>query len=221
MPDEDSDAQALQALAPSRIEATDPAGAIRVVLASDGLPSSIEVDEDWKHRLRHASFGQAVVDACRAAAEMRAVSWLRALVDSGLLEQMLTEPPSPAPPPIVQAPQPGDQRPRSRGAVADDILQAVDEVAAQLDSATEPAQGVGTAGFGKLALTVSDTAVLSCIADPGWVAQRSPEELTEALGVALASARAALAEAKAASPSGRLERLMREFTLSTSTGPLG
>ena len=221
MPEEDSGAQALQALAPSRIEATDQAGAIRVVLASDGLPSSIEVDEDWKHRLRHASFGQAVVDACRAAAELRAVSWLRALVDSGLLERIATDPPTPAPPPTVHPPQPGDQRPRPRGAVVDDILRAVDEVAGQLGSAAEPAHGVGTAGFGKLALTVSDNAVLSCTADPGWVAQRSPEELTEALGVALASARAALAEAKAASPAGRLERLMREFTLSTATGPLG
>ena len=221
MPDEDSDAQALQALAPSRIEATDPAGAVRVVLASDGLPSSIEVDEDWKHRLRHASFGQAVVDACRAAAEMRAVSWLRALVDSGLLEQIATDPPTPAAPPTVDAPQPGDERPRPPGAIADDILKAVDDVAGNLGSTAEPPQGVGTAGFGKLVLTVSDYAVLSCTADPGWVAQRSPTELTEALGVALASARAALAEAKAASPTGRLERLMREFTLSTDTGPLG
>ena len=221
MPEEYSGAQALQALAPSRIEATDQAGAIRVVLASDGLPSSIEVDEDWKHRLRHASFGQAVVDACRAAAELRAVSWLRAVVDSGLLEQIVTDPPAPAPPPTVHPAQPGDQRPRPRGAVVDDILRAVDEVAGQLGSAAEPAHGVGTAGFGKLALTVSDNAVLSCTADPGWVAQRSPEELTEALGVALASARAALAEAKAASPAGRLERLMREFTLSTATGRLG
>jgi hypothetical protein len=55
---------------------------------------------------------------------------------------------------------------------------------------------------------MSPGALVSCTADPTWVSQRSGQELTEALGAALAAARDDLAAT--ATPTGRLQRLLED-----------
>jgi hypothetical protein len=100
---------------------------------------------------------------------------------------------------------------RSRSDVVAEMFKAVDEVVAGSIEDIVPVHGEGSAAYGRLVLTVSADAVVSCTADPGWVSQRSPDELTEALATALAAARADLAKAEAATPTGRMQRLIGEL----------
>ena len=213
----------VRAMEPSGIEATDTGGAVRVRLGPDGLPGSFEIDQDWRSRLHRGSFAQAVLEACQAATERRLTDWTRRLEDPDWPEQAGrvvettgsdvrdVDAATRAPERDVVAREPGDPRPRARRVVIDEILQAVDNIDGLLDSPGQPSQGVGSAAFGKLVLTVSEDELVSCTADEGWVSQRTAEELTHALEAALASARADLTSAVRASPTGRLAALMDEL----------
>lgn len=215
--------EALEATAPAHVEATDARGAVRVRLGHDGLPESIEIDQDWEQRLRHGSLALALVEACRTAAGQRTIVWAQRMADPRWQERMdqamevdpaaVTAQPSRA---SVFDRNDAPRRPRS--VVINEIWEAVDNVLAEPmrsdalpASAGEPVHGEGSVANGRLLITLSDAAAVSCTADPGWVSQRSTDELNEALGAVLAAARADLARAVAASPAGSLERLMREL----------
>ena len=215
--------EALEATAPAHVEATDARGAVRVRLGHDGLPESIEIDQAWEQRLRHGSLAQALMEACRTATGQRTIVWAQRMADPRWQERMdqamefypaaVTAQPSRA-----SAFDRNDAPRRPRSVVINEIWEAVDNVLAEPmhsdalpASAGEPVHGEGSVANGRLLITLSDAGAVSCTADPGWVSQRSPDELTEALGTALAAARADLARAVAASPAGWLERLMREL----------
>jgi hypothetical protein len=215
--------EALEATAPAHVEATDARGAVRVRLGHDGLPESIEVNQDWEHRLRHGSLAQALMEACRTAAEQRTIVWAQRMADpcwQERMDQVVEFDPAAvtAQPSHATAFDRNDAPRRPRSVVINEILEAVDSALADPmhsdahpASAGEPVHGEGSVANGRLLITLSAAAAVSCTADPGWVSQRSPEELTEALGTVLAAARADLARAMAAGPAGRLERLLREL----------
>jgi hypothetical protein len=207
------------------VDGTDASGAIVAVLGGDGLPTSLTVDYDWKRHLRPEAFGNAVVQAAHAAANRRLEIWAQSLDEGGWAEQaeqlrqrIEAEPPADAPSqeePAAGKPAAGKPatdepaaRPRSLDEVTREMLSATNDLDALLDAPL--AQGVGTTGYGKLEVTLSTNGLVSCNADQFWVSDKTGEELTEALAIALAAAREDLARAVRATPVGQLGRLLDE-----------
>jgi hypothetical protein len=208
----------VQAMAPQRLEAFDRTGAVRVVLGSDGQPELIEVEHDWRDRLRPDSFGQAVLGASQTATDDRSAAWAHRLADPAWQAEVESLPDIAAGEPIrlpdlasatpaASPSEPSDVDPRDSRAVTAEIVHAVENID-EMVAASLAVQGVGSAAFGKLVVTLSRDGLVSCTADPGWLSQRSGEELTEALGAALTSARADLARNAEATAAGRLNRLL-------------
>lgn len=198
------------------VEGVDASGAVVAVLGSDGLPKSFKVDYDWKRYLRPPEFGKAVVQAAQAAAAKRLEAWARAMSDADWeqkadqLRDRLDAERVTAPPPELSGPQreSGDVRPRDQAELTREMLAATSDLAAL--TAAPAAQGVGTTGYGKLEIVVSQAGLVSCTVDQFWVSDKSGEELNEALATALAAAREDLAAAVRATPVGRLGRLLDE-----------
>jgi hypothetical protein len=62
-------------------EGADETGMVRVRLGLDGFPGQLWVDPDWQSRLPPERVGDAVTQACRAAAASRAERLLHAMSD--------------------------------------------------------------------------------------------------------------------------------------------
>jgi hypothetical protein len=90
-----------------------------------------------------------------------------------------------------------------------DVLDATDDLDALASAAS--AQGVGTAALGRVELRLSATEPASCTIDGSWASDKSEQELTEALAIALAAAREDFTRASAAGPAGRLARILDDF----------
>ncbi|GGM68458.1 hypothetical protein GCM10012275_43710 [Longimycelium tulufanense] len=203
--------------APSRTTGTDHTGVIQVGLGADGLPEAIRVQQGWERRLEPARVGEAVVEAAQVALGERMASWTIRLRDIGWQAQVERlqqgdEPPAPpvpgeVPPALRRA---VDQaRPRPLGDLAEDMIAAFDHV----EQMTPPAvaTATGSAAAGKLTLTLSRAGLVSCVAEPHWVARQTATMLTNALGEALAGARTALARTiEPHHPTGALERFLAE-----------
>ena len=208
-----------EAGAPQRVEAADASGAVRVAVGADGRPETITVEADWKRRLSAEAFGSAVVEAFAAASEQRTQAWARALSDrewqakaEHLKERIDSEPVTT---PLGQVPEifrrdVSNVRPRNMNEIATDVIEALDNVDDLPDAQAQAVRGIGSTGFGKLEIVLTPAGITSCRADPHWVSQRTGEELTDALATALAAAREELANAAAATPTGRIERLLDE-----------
>jgi hypothetical protein len=199
----------LESLIPHRVEGSDSTGILQTVIGTDGLPISFVVHPDWKRYLRPASFGSAVVEAFQAATNRRLQAWATAMNDGdppALGDHTGEGTVGPPRTPEREAPSRA-----SRDAVQNiqEILDAMGDMGRLME--TTPTSGSGSTGFGKLTLTMTDGQLI-CTADQFWVADRTGEELTEALSTALAAAREDLAKAVASSPMGRLERLAAEAT---------
>jgi hypothetical protein len=199
--------------ASSRIEASDRSYAVLVVLAPDGTVESIRVDEDWKRKVRPEALGAAIMQAYSAAAAQRVRAWTAALTESDwqekadrLKERIDADPGEPEP----QVHYPRDLSrvaPRDPAAITAEVGAVLDSLG-DLDGPPVEVTGTGTAGFGKLAVTLSPSGLISCAVDPMWAGQQTGTDLTEALGLALAAARDALAAAVAQGPAGRLNTLL-------------
>jgi hypothetical protein len=212
-----------QQAAPERSQGTDRSGAVQAVLGADGLPEAIRVDAHWSNRLRAGSFGAAVVEASETAMRERGAAWSRALkrsdwqrrvdlLEAGSASAAAVDPATV--PPAFRRPG-GSARPLAE--LAEDVIGALDAVAASAPEAPPGPRGAAASRDGTLTLTLSPSGQVSCRADPRWVAGRTGAQLTEALSAVLTAARqdlAASSRAAAASRDGaadRQGRLMAEI----------
>jgi hypothetical protein len=72
-----------QTEAPRSSEGTDRTGTVRVVLGSDGLPSSFRVESGWNRKIAAENFGGAVLEAFQVAMGERLAVWTRTLEEQG------------------------------------------------------------------------------------------------------------------------------------------
>jgi hypothetical protein len=201
------------------VEGNDGTYTVLVTLAADGAVSSIQVDEDWKRKVRPEALGSAIMAAYNAAVAQQVRAWTIALTESDwearadqLRERIDAESDATAEaePPAAESPRDLSQvRARSSEAIAADLSVALDGLGAVGDESAE-VTGTGAVGLGKLTITIAAHRLVSCVVEPVWAMQRTGGELTEALGTALSAARADLAEAAARGPSGRIVGLLDE-----------
>jgi len=203
---------------PRQVEGSDSSGMVRIVVGADGLPISFDVHPDWKRNLRPASFGSAVVEAFQAASNRRLQAWVTAMNDGDPPAVSDHAGAATSNPPRTPAPAAPGLRPRAPAELIQELLDATGDMGALMEAT--PMSGSGSTGFGKLTLTLTD-GQLSCTADHFWVADRTGEELTEALSRALAAVREDLTQAAASSPMGRIERLAAEATSALRGGEDG
>ncbi len=210
-----------QAEAPRSSDGADRTGTVRVFLDPDGLPNSFRIEPGWNRKITAEGFGGAVLEAFQAAMGERLASWTRTLEEQGWQAQAdrlrvdLDEPASTSGageiPSAFRHPV-EDVTPRPIDQIAEDMSKACDHVG---DLAAPPpgaTGGTGASRSGKLVLTLSRAGLVSCTADPEWVSGQTAATLMNALGEALAVARADLASGtgQAAAPSGSLDRLFAE-----------
>ncbi|MGX7827345.1 hypothetical protein ACTG9Q_19885 [Actinokineospora sp. 24-640] len=182
-----------QSEAPSRAEGADRSGKVRATVGADGLPESFRVEAGWHRALEPSKFGAAVVEAAQAAAGERLAVWTRTLRQRGWqkkVDQLRGDDPVT---PVVGVVPPAfrrEQPPRPLGVLAEEVMNALDGVVGM--PAPVPATGTGSVASGKLVVLMSKTGLVSCDADPEWVAQQSATQLTNHLGDALRAAREAM-----------------------------
>ncbi|WP_146241194.1 hypothetical protein [Actinokineospora spheciospongiae] len=157
------------------------------------------------------AFGSAVLEAFQAATGERLAEWTRTQQALGLqaeVDNLRTVPtPVSGEIPLAFRRSAGQPPPRPLGDLAEDLISAFDEVGRA--PAPKPATGTGSAAGGKVTLTLSPSALVSCTADPAWVSRQTATMLTNALLEALAAARASLREA-APAPESPLNDLLSE-----------
>jgi DNA-binding protein YbaB len=208
-----------EGMAPRSAEGADSSGVVHVTIGSDGLPESIRVDSDWDRKLEPDAFGDAVVQAFQAAMGERLSAWTQTLQEDGwqgqvdrLQADVDRRPPAAAPGEIPAAfRRPATTaKPRGLGELTEDMIKAFDNVE-QLARPATAATGTGTAASGKLVLTLSQHGLVACEAEPRWVSDQTAARLMNALGEALAEAKAELAElAGEPEPARPLDRLLGE-----------
>lgn len=91
------------------------------------------------------------------------------------------------------------------------MIKAFENVKETVPVSPQAVRGTGSSRSSKLALTLSKTGLVSCDADPQWVSEQTAASLTNALGEALAGARADLAKsADQRAPSEEFDSLFAE-----------
>ena len=216
-----------QAQAPRAAEGADSSGAVRVQLGPGGFPESVRVESGWERRLRPEAFGAAVGEAFQAAMGERLAAWTTTLQDAGWqrdfdrLRHGATGGSTSGGvnggngvPPALRRPA-APLRPRSMDQLAEDMIKAFDNIDQFTAPPAERAPATGAATGGKLTVTLSRTGGMTCTAEPRWVAEQSAAKLMNAVGEALAAAKAELARtassAQAAAPgAARLDGLLAE-----------
>lgn len=209
-----------EAAAPRRAEGADHTGAVRAVLGADGLPESFRVDTHWNSTLRPDAFGGAVLEACQAAMGERMAAWIRRLDEDNWRDRAdrLREGDTGTPsrhgtiPPAFRSPKP-EVTPRRLDEITENMLEAFDHVGelSARSAQSRGATGTGTAGKGKLVITLSETGLVSCTAEPRWASTQTGARLMNALGEALAAARADLVSSRdTTEPTGSVDRLLAE-----------
>jgi len=196
---------------PSRIEGRDATGAVLVALGADGLPTSFDVDEDWRRLLRSSTVARAVEQALADASQRRMVSWVQAFdaVDWEPEHDVGRSPTSALAADIGAQPTDSTRGPsRDVGQLMRDLLDATDDLDAFSAAAT--ASGVGTAASGRVELRISATNPASCSVDQSWALDKTGSELGAVLGAALEAAREDLARGNAAGPAGRLAGILHD-----------
>ncbi|MET0235422.1 MAG: hypothetical protein ABW224_12330 [Kibdelosporangium sp.] len=198
-----------EANAPARAEGTDSSGAVHVVLGPNGVPKSYRVDQGWERKLRPEAFGDAVLGAFEQAMQDRMKAWTTTLQKDNWQSKVDNLENQPQVPVMFQGPK-FTGTPRPLDDLAEDMMKAFDDVQ-QAPDLPKPAYAVGTAGGGKLTLTLSKSGVVSCVADPRWVSAQTATRLTNALSEALAAAKQELEKMSVAQePANPLDRLIGE-----------
>jgi hypothetical protein len=189
-------------------EASDASGAVRVVLADDGLPESITVDGGWRSLVGSEGFAAAVTEACRSAmttpaqdeptlpADRRVDDARRDRADDivAFIEG------SAEPPAGLGTIGTEPVRPRPFADIVDEVMRAADAATSLLSEENPDGSAQGTAALGRLSLTINPFGVVTCSADPAWVGSQETVALADALAVALRSARNRRAASLLASP---------------------
>jgi hypothetical protein len=192
-----------------------------VRLGADNLPQTVRIAPDWQHRLTAEMFGHAVSEACQKAAGERMSIWWAALQREGwqaradkLGTDRIGKPSAPSADPLSTGlrQQMEEAKPRPLADVADEMMRAAGRVSELSRNPRGPATGSGTAASARLSVTVSGAGLVSCEAEPRWVARQTGAALATALSTALAAARSDLATAvkRAADPADGLDRLLVE-----------
>jgi hypothetical protein len=212
---------AAQTRAPQRSEGVDRSGVVHVVLGPDGLPAKFRVNTDWQRRIEPAAFGDAVLEACRVAVGERMAAWTRSLENEGWQERLEGLGDGPPGPGTGSVPDHAmfmahqstpDAQPRPIGEVTEDVFRAFDDLSRWIAQPPQPASGSGTAGGRRLLVTLSKAGLISCTADPRWVAAQTAPRLTTALDRALSEARQDLAnKPEEPSPGAGLDGLLTEI----------
>jgi hypothetical protein len=180
-----------------RQEATDATGTVRVVVATDGLPESIEIGEDWRRTVGSEGLAAAVSEACKNAVFASAEGDATPVAEpvetdrEAVLERAdqivaYVEGAGPLPPGVATL-DIAQVHPRSLSRIVDELLQAadaVDSLGTQWVMEEPPSDG-----HGRISLTVGPFGLVSCTADPDWVGRRETTELMDDLAAALRSAR--------------------------------
>jgi hypothetical protein len=211
----------VHAKSPRSAEGTDRSGAVRVVLGHDGLPASVRVESDWQRRLKPEGFGGAVMEAFSVAMGERMAVWTTELEEQGLrskVERLRTgfdsqsaATPAGQIPAAFRRAEASAVSPRPMGDITEEVLKAFDSVNEFTAQSAKPTTADGTSAQGKLKITLSKSALVSCVAEPRWVAGQSAARLMNALGEALRGAREELATlAEKPEPGGHLDRLFGE-----------
>ncbi|MGC9665584.1 hypothetical protein ACNTMW_03400 [Planosporangium sp. 12N6] len=199
-----------------RAEGSDGSGRVSAVLAPDGLPETLHVRSDWRDALDPARVGDAVVEACRVAANERMASWSRSLEDEGWLARAnrlredVEERPVAAEP-VTGRPVGVDQAgPRSMESLAEGVLTEFDTVGRFAGAPVLTATGTGSDRTGHVTITLSKAGVTSCAVDQHWVARQAGTDLNSAFAEALAEARTDLVRVleQAPDPTARLDQLL-------------
>lgn len=191
-----------QAAAPTASTGADGSGMISVHLGSDGLPKFFRVDQNWQRRITPENVGQAVLEAFQAAMGDRLANWSRTLEQQGWRDKAdelrlgsTTESAHSTAgqvPAAFRHPE-AASNPRPIDAVTEDMIKAFDKVDEIAAAKQRTGIGTGTDRSGKLTLTLSPSALVSCVADVKWVSALSATMLMNALGEGLAAARTDLA----------------------------
>jgi hypothetical protein len=187
-------------------QGADETGMVRARLARDGFPGQLWVAPDWQSRLRPEQFGDAVTQACRAAADDRARRLSHAMAEDDWLYQVEAAARETGPRRPPREPDLAQQRraaraanPRRPEAVLDDMMATFAEVDRFLDAPpSPPPAGTGSDPHGALTVTVTESGLESCSVRAEWLDGQRAGFLTEAFGRALAAARADLDERRSA-----------------------
>lgn len=206
---------AAQRGAPARSEGEDRTGSVNVTLGADGLPDSFRIRQGWSRRIAADKFGAAVMEAAEEAMSARMAAWAQDLREQGWedkADQLRCGDQELSGETSVDFRGPtGGRHGRSIGEITEDMIVALDGAMAVEPSAFKASDKTGVGTSGKLSLTLSASQLVSCIAEPDWVAGQTAARLMNALAGALAKARANLAGNVSASKSGGgLENLLEE-----------
>jgi hypothetical protein len=203
---------AAQSQAPRQSEGADKTGTVRITLGPDGLPTTFRVGSDWDRRMEPAAFGGAVMEAFQVAINDRMETWTQSLAEDGWRDRadQLKNPGSATTgrvPAAFRKPV-EDVNPRPLSDITEDMFKAFDNV----QTAPPKTDGAnGTDRTGKLAIGLSATGMTSCTVDERWAGDQTAARLMNALGEALASAKADLALKSAKpQPASGLDRLFAE-----------
>jgi hypothetical protein len=181
-------------------EGRDSTGAVLVRLGPDAVPQSIQVEFDWKQRLRSGPLGRAVVEAADAASKQQSLALAelfrtaRVQTDADRLRERLEVGEPAARIDAAAKPPPVPTQPRDLNAMIRSAVQALDNMEQVLAAAeSTPLHGVGRSAFGRVSVTLSPAGIVACEVDPHWAADRDDQEISGALATALAAAREDLA----------------------------
>ncbi|MGQ0839138.1 hypothetical protein [Actinokineospora sp.] len=204
--------------APRESEGADPTKSVHVTLGPDGLPTTFRVDTEWERKMGPETFGGAVVEAFQAAIGERLSAWTSALAEDGWQDRVdklkggLTGAPDKGRiPPAFRKPDAEDIPARPVGDLSEQVIKAFDNI--DVFSAQSAARGVGTGmdRSGKLTIVLSTTGLTSCSADAHWVGEQTAARLMNALGEALAAAKADLAaNAEKPAPNNGMDQVLAE-----------
>lgn len=193
--------------APRTTTAADGSGMITMTLGPNGLPKTFQVDRDWQRRIDPARLGPAVLEAFEVAMNERLATWSRTLQDQGWQDDVdrlrsgSSDSTAGRVPPAFRRPQPA-AHPRSIDIVAEEMIRALDRTDDIAAAQQQTGTGTGSDRSGKVTLTLSPSALVSCVVDAQWAADQSGTTLTNALIEALGAASADLTRERTSTATG-------------------
>jgi DNA-binding protein YbaB len=185
-------ASQLASAIPRQAEGRDVSGCVRVVLDGDGLPSAIEIRQNWHERLRPAELSTAVIDANAAAIRQGMTAFTDKLDDTRWWSQRAQlEEDGPQKQDVAVSPGPSGTA-RDPAELAEDVLKAAQTVRQQQPSSA-PELAEGSDPSRQVTMTIGSAGIVSCTIDGQWAARRDGESIARALLHALHDAKSALA----------------------------
>jgi len=211
--------RALMAVRPGAdgITGSDASGVVTVSLGAAGLPERIDLDDGWRRAVGVDDFAAAITQACGGAHRARFDAtdadsgWMAEV--SAVLAYIDGEGPEPRSLPQGEGTHTASPHlPDLSGLLADVVAADLMEDAGRAAEAGPP-RYCGSAGAGRLTLTLDATGKLICEADPDWVGRQETRDLRDALASALAGLHAERrAAATSRSPVTRFAAQVGAFT---------